>query len=368
MLHLTVSGTGRERGLQHGEALKDQIADHLGRWLHSIEQDLKTDPRAYLDDFLAKTDFLPAIERWTPDLLEEVRGIAEASNQPFDLVLARQLSDEEPWHRREVKLSANGFMGCSSVGACQNPGIETVIAQNMDVAQWCDGLQLLLRLQYPNGLEVLQFTLPGKINLAGLNNKGIGICCNTLSQLDYNRSGLPEDFVVRGVLEQGSLEDAIQFLESIPHASGQNYTLAGPGTDAVNLECSASSVTRFRADFNEQLVYHTNHPLTNKDQALMTKWSSALKPEERERFFYGTSLTRWPVMTDFLKKLGRTPTSDDMKAVLSQRDGPISRLGDPLTSNDNLTLGCLVMHLSENPTVEIAPGPPCKTPFEQFGF
>ncbi|WOE75487.1 C45 family peptidase [Alterisphingorhabdus coralli] len=368
MLELSVSGSARERGLQHGEALRAEIAEHLDRWFHSIETDLKTDPKAYLREFLESTDFLPAIDKWTPELLQEVEGIAEAANQPFDLIFARQLSDEEPWHRREVKMSAAGFEGCSSVGARQKAGEETIIAQNMDVAQWCDGLQLLLHIRYPDGLQVMQFTLPGKINLAGMNSAGIGICCNTLSQLDYSRTGLPEDFVVRGVLERRTLEDALSFLESIPHASGQNYTLAGPGTAAINLECSAKSVARYVPDFSTDLVYHTNHPLANTDRETMDSWTRDMTEAQLRQYYFGTSLERFPAMTTFLSNLKGPPDAEDMKALLSLREGGVSRRGDAHTQNDNLTLGCLIMHLSESPFMEIAPGPPCQTPFGRFEF
>src|SRR6185503_16969789 len=43
------------------------------------------------------TGFLAAIERHTPDLLAEVRGIADGSNVAFDRTLALNLMDEEWW-------------------------------------------------------------------------------------------------------------------------------------------------------------------------------------------------------------------------------------------------------------------------------
>ena len=37
-------------------------------------------------DFFAETDFVSSMERWTPDLLEEIKGIADGSEIPYDVV------------------------------------------------------------------------------------------------------------------------------------------------------------------------------------------------------------------------------------------------------------------------------------------
>ena len=47
---------------------------------------------------LAATRFVPAIEASTPELLEEVRGIAEGAGVSFERILAYNLMDEEWWY------------------------------------------------------------------------------------------------------------------------------------------------------------------------------------------------------------------------------------------------------------------------------
>ena len=77
---LVLEGTARERGRAHGEALRDLIHEHHSRWLDALQKQTGMDEQLYLDRLLAETNFMPAIERWTPDLLDEVRGIAEGAN------------------------------------------------------------------------------------------------------------------------------------------------------------------------------------------------------------------------------------------------------------------------------------------------
>ena len=104
LLVLTLTGDPRERGLSHGEEMREEIACHLELWREDLAKDTGMSPADYLDKFYAETDFFPAIEQFTPDLLEEVRGIAEGSRQDFRVVLIRQMSDEDPWFRQILKF------------------------------------------------------------------------------------------------------------------------------------------------------------------------------------------------------------------------------------------------------------------------
>ncbi len=207
---LVLNGTPRERGRQHGETLREKIHAHLARWLDFLGEDTGLDPRRYLAQMLADTNFIPAAERWTPDLLDELRGIAEGAKADFDLIFGRMLSDEEPWYRLGVKLGEGVFgENCSTLGVFEAGQPHPVIAQNMDTAWVMDGAQTLLHIKEPGqAVEALVFTAAGKISLCGMNNFGVGICCNTVLQLDYCADGLAEDFVVRCVLQRRSLAEA----------------------------------------------------------------------------------------------------------------------------------------------------------------
>jgi isopenicillin-N N-acyltransferase-like protein len=91
---LQLSGSAYERGLQHGKELRQEIARIVGLWKKDLQMQTKTDPDALLQKFLAETNFVPAIKKWTPELLDEIRGIAEGSGQPYPTILAHQLADE----------------------------------------------------------------------------------------------------------------------------------------------------------------------------------------------------------------------------------------------------------------------------------
>lgn len=366
---ISISGNGRTRGRQHGEELRDLVHAHQARWADSMRADLDMPVDAYLARLFGETRFLPAIERHTPDLLEEVRGIAEGAGADFSVTLARQLSDEEPWFRRKIKLETTAGRGCTAIGVDVGSDAPTLIAQNMDMPKWCDGHQILLDVDdHVSGARALVFTLAGKLSLNGLNAHGVGICCNGMSQLDHSVDGLPEDFVVRGFLTRKSLEEGLGFMRSIRHASGQNYVVGGPGGRAIDIEVSADRVVEWRPDADAQMVFHTNHPLANGDQAIYRQQAAGLDEAKRRRLFYGTSHLRMAVLgARFTAPYDRIDM-DGIKAALSDHNGPVCRHGEVEGMTDHYTIGCMIMELDASPRLHVAPGPPCETPFETHGF
>jgi hypothetical protein len=389
MRYLEVVGTGRERGLAHGEALRELIHEHLARWKQALVEDVVVDPDTYVDEFLADTDFVSAAARWTPDLLAEVRGICECAGTDWRYTFVRQLSDEEPWYRRGRKLGiwpgrsrlatrdapaqspagAAREKGCSSVGCNARDGQAMLIAQNMDTPTWYDGHQLLLKVVDPaTGVQAFVFTLVGKLSLAGMNSRGLGMTCNTLSQLDYNVGGLAEDFVVRGYLAQPDVQRGLDFLHQVPHASGQNYTVPGPAGEVLDLECSRRGVVAWRPWAGADRVFHTNHPLLSTDNALYRAQVEVLAPEQRARLTTETSRSRLDELRRWFADAAEPVTTARIKAALSSKLGPVCRDGEHEGRKDGYTLGCLVMTLGDAPLLELSPGPPSRTPFETFRF
>jgi isopenicillin-N N-acyltransferase like protein len=344
---LSLSGSPRARGRAHGEELRAEIADAMERWRSALARDIG-DAVAYLERFLADTDHPRAIERDTPDLMDEVRGIADGAGIPLADCLAYQLMDEEWRYRTDVTMNR-----CSGVGVFGEPGRPTLLAQNMDLPSHYDGSQVLLRID-DGASEALVFSAAGMIALDGLNSHGIGICCNTLAQLRTSPTGLPVAFTVRAVLASTTHDDALQFVKGVDHAVGQNFLVGGPDR-VVSLECSADSVREYQPHATR--VLHTNHPFVNDDfVAEQGRRIAALVETER----------RYDFLAD--RVLDDTAlTVDDIKALLADRTTPISKVPSP--DEPSITLGCLVMELSrDDPILHLAPGPPSETPFEVFRF
>ncbi len=358
---LVLEGPARKRGQIYGEALKPKILELIKLWKDSLHKLRGMNPDKYIDQFVEETNFLPSIKKWTPDLLEEVKGIGEGAGLDFKTIYAFKLLDEEWWYGREIRLSNAGPQAhhCSSLGVFKQGKIPSMVAQTVDISPYYDGFQVLLHIKYPSSsLESLVFTYAGLIVLIGMNNQSLGIGCNTVLQLNYSKDGLPVAFVVREFLEQSTPDDAIKFMHNIKHASGQNYLIGGP-EKVVSFECSANKVSQFIPYKGANRVYHTNHPLVNDDQSMYREMK--LPP-------YKNSEIRFNSLRSQLKDTSKKVNVETIKSILGSHDHsehPICRHKKP---GRGMTIAGLIMVLSSSPEIYVAPGPPCSTEFKIYKF
>jgi isopenicillin-N N-acyltransferase-like protein len=361
---LPLSGSPRERGRIHGEVLRPLIHEGVQRWREFLGRSSDMDVDSYLDLFVESTDFVPALDRWAPGILEEARGIAEGAGLSWRDVYAYQLPDEE-WLFRGAMIRARKAESehCSAL-AVFDPGRQSpLLAQNMDLPAFYDGTQVLLAMQNEAGeTEALIFTAAGLLATTGINRHGVGVCCNTVAQLAFRSTGLPVLGVVRQVLTQRTLSDAVTFVRSVSHASGQNYTIGGPD-GAVALECSATQVTEFRPMATR--VFHTNHPLANDDL------NDAARQADRDREAQGLSVLsnselRFRAVEKALADPGEEITVDAVASVLSDTDVPVCVVRSP--EGTGITFGSLIMELSVPPVLRLAPGPPAHTEYQTYTF
>jgi hypothetical protein len=349
---LRLEGEPYERGFAQGAALRAQVGAHLAAWLGSLAEAGLGEPRAYVAGLLAATDFVPAIERHTPDLWQEVQGIAAGAEIPPDLIFALQLLDEEWAHR--VRTAGGGALEkCSSVGIVSAGG-PTWIAQTMDLGGYTDGFQALLAPAADGDRPAaLVFTVAGMIGLMGVNAAGVGVCVNSLPQLPSAPQGLPVAFVLRRLLQATSLAEAAELVLSLPHATNQHYLIAAPG-GVRSFEASAAGVTEYRPP-DPSRILHTNHPLAAEGA-----------PEPAS--------ARVNTVARLLALQARlaagAPGLDEIKAALSSCDdpeNPVCRVRGEPGGLFAFTTGSIISAL-EPSRVEtwVSPGPPSCVAFARF--
>ncbi len=258
VLHL--NGTPYENGFQHGQVMKNRIVELVCLWKEDIEKNYQISADEFIKIFLDATDYIPAIQKWTPGLLDEIKGISAGSGVDFNTLFAFQLTDEIWTNARLLNIPHH----CTSVGVnnYKKNGSQNYIAQNIDITPFYHGFEILLDIKdKDSGTRKLVTTFAGYIGANGLN-KHIGITVNTLSDLKSSPDGLPVCCVVRGVLDKNSFEEAVQFIKTIKHASGQNY-IVGSKRDIISFECSSDLITEFWPDSSKTHTFHANKPLTN---------------------------------------------------------------------------------------------------------
>ena len=334
-----LAGSPRERGQTHGKVLRWQIARGLERWEAQVRKDTGRALADVVQEFHMATSFAAAIRRWTPELLEEVRGIAKGSGFDYDTILAYNFLDEWSWFARQRLRMKAAPTGCSAIGLRRGTGGHPVTAQTHDLDAREQELLAILRIHGTNGIRVISLTVGGVVAMSGCNDRGISINCNQLANgLPHSVAGLPVAFLLRGVLDQADFAAARRFIEEVPHASGQNYVLGGP-QDVCDLECSAQAVVE--VDAGSPVVLHTNHPLVQPD--LLTPEASA---ESRARLAFLES---------------RRPILGSMRDVRDALESP------PICRHPG-TVAAVASELSLPPRVFVTAGPPDSHPWRQVPF
>lgn len=369
---LTLTGSPRQRGRIHGESLRQEIHEVILRWKNSLAAYVSPSPDQYIHELVTQTDFMPAIERWTPELLEEVRGIAEAADMEFEDIFAFQLQDEEWWFGEQRKPPRpDDINHCSSISWRGDGHSATLVGQNMDMPSYMDGYQVIMRIQDSlSDLELTVFSTAGLLALNGMNNQSIGIVCNNLSQLNHSKVGLPVAFVLRGALAKKSFIQARDFLETLPHASGQNYIL-GSKDRLIDLECSANQVTRYAHSADSQWILHTNHPLANDDFYGLPPGVEAFS-EEMDEFFSAREVDSRTRYDTLCSRLGAGTKQIDLEAARSllsshdSRSNPVCRHFNPVLPW--MTIGTSIFIFGASPRAYICPGPPCVSEYTEVVY
>ena len=381
MIYLETEGSAYERGKIHGEALKKYIPrmmfEKITRYFGFTSYDL------FAKDILDKTNFLSTAKKWTPDLIDEIQGIADGAKFDFNSIFVRQLIEEMGWYwilraskenlqKLKDEFKTTTSQQCSALGVFDHAQDYTIIAQNADNSIGWVGVETLIHAKDPeSSMEWYHIGYPGLIGIYGMNNYSVGVCLNTVSPiLKKNLNGLGALFVSRLILNQKSVKDAVNLIQKLPHASGVNY-LIGDDTSVVDYECSPNQVKQFLPDQGSTRIYHTNHPIENTDLdddylTLLNKinFYGEYGPEKKRL----DTEARLDLLKHNLQENSRSITVEMIKKILSShnvKDYPICRHDLPSGAYTNMGL---IMELSKPPKLHISFGAPCKTEFSLYEF
>lgn len=343
-------GTSRQRGQMRGEILKALIWEQVERL--KVQAYLTgVDAGSYIDQFYKETSYVQAVEKWTPDLLEEVRGISEGCGIPFHEIFLLSCMDET-W-RYSQAMQGIAALGCTSLGCDRTENTPTLLGQNLDTDINSRNLVVLLQIREENDLEYFMVTYPGSIGIGGMNHAGVAVCVNTI-HLRSGRDGLPLQFRLREILRKKNAAEAGDFLKSIRHGAAQNVMI-GDRQRVVDYECSAEQAVQFIPYPGARRVYHANHHLANFD--IIPNYPT----------INDNSLNRMKYLEYRLKDDSKPVALENIQGILRSHTGPICYHGPVMGPGSN-TLFSVVYALGEQPELHLAVGNPCLVEYQKFTF
>ena len=371
---IEINGTPRERGLSHGQQMRTQINAIIDYGRESLQKAGGPPLEAIGAAFIQSTAHLQAARKWTPELVEELEGIAEGSGVDFGVLWASQCQDESYWF-------STGQLGqfpprpnpdrCSSLGVPALDGRPTLLAQNLDTPTLYNGYQTLLHIHYPGtNRQAYVVTEPGLVGICGLNSSPLGVCQNTLAlKLNYDPGGVPAMLVARHLIDHPDLDSAWNFLHEVPHASGINYMLADE-TSVEDYECSPGGAVWYQHGKEGSRVAHTNHPLVSKDHIQKERLSEDFRQLFQKSNVHSTY--RLGCLERTFYQAEGVMDVESIQRVLSSHEPPEFPVCRHKMEGEDIMRGMtnnsLVMVMSRPAEMHLTSGPPCMSEYRKFSF
>lgn len=285
--YVEVSGSSHEMGLQHGQ----QAAPLIDRYLGWIEKQTGKTRRELGRRARA---FLPLIQRLNPELLDEVRGLAEGAGLTFEEALVCQARGAA------ASAPAEGCTAFSFTGAATG-GRGPLAGQNQDLPPEFSDVGIVLHLIPDDGRpRAITFTFAGQLGYMGMNQQGVAHFANALGDARW-QLGLPHYPLKRHLLELSTVAECLEVLRSHRMCSPANMVFCDGAGAIADVEIRPEGIALFEGDDLEMRL-HTNHYLTDEFAPYET-FGHIGSPDRLKRLRQLVSQRRGDVTVDALKEI-----------------------------------------------------------------
>lgn len=357
---ITLAGTPYERGCILGTKMKQSIREFADT-VTAVHRENNAWLKASRDPLIAfcKRN-LGFLEKHSPDLLEEMRGIADGAMLTFDDILYLNTFLELEDLRAPGlggSILPDALWGCTTFNVTSEATADgrAYIGQTYDMEKYYEKYLCVLRIREDNGPDQLILTFAGILGLCGINAAGIGAVINKVVATDA-RPGVIYPFIMRKLLASPRIGDALGAVIYAPRASGLNYQLAG--SDVAF--CAETSAAWYELLEINGAIAHTNHYLGRTMRRFETaNWLS-----------HGGTMVRLQVATNFLKKHRGAITPEMLKELTRNHTNHprcICAHGFPGESENTAfhTSFGVVMD-PEAGWFEACPGNPCENEYQRY--
>lgn len=257
-------GSPFDRGHQHGLAYKDDIIKYAqerveivmgGSWTGGTEVARK-------DVLEIAEAMVSAHEAYSPRMMAETRGIAKATGLSLgECLIVSGFTDfvDAVYAQFQPETAGLAIDDCTAFivpdGVADGAGF---FGQTWDMHDTATEFVIMLDVQGADAPKAMVFTTTGCVGQIGMNEHGIAVGINNLLGAD-GQIGVTWPFVVREVLAQDNIEDAVKCITEAPLAGAHNYLIFDALGNGFNIE--AMSTRHHIMPLAETPIVHTNHCL-----------------------------------------------------------------------------------------------------------
>lgn len=207
------------------------------------------------------------VHQYSPHLLDELKGLSDGSGIDEESLMALNCRTEilPPDFLARAMATGNGNLQAQDTHANECTSLaftrennKTWLAQNWDWVGMQREALIVLHANPANAPAFITVTEAGMLAKIGINNKGFGVSLNILrSHNDGQKAGMPVHFLLRALLDCGSVKEACEFARQLPFASSSNIMIADSSGEMASLELSPDGCKVLSPDNNQ--LCHTNH-------------------------------------------------------------------------------------------------------------
>lgn len=265
---LEISGSFYEMGQQHGKAFADEIQRFTEDRIRLSSSEKWTGRTLSSEAVLRLADAcVEEHEKYAPELMDELRGMADATGLSLAaLIINNGFTDfidtvyavgDITQKARMPEYAADNCTAFLVPKEASADG-QAMYGQTWDMHESATPNVILLHGKPDNSAHFLSFTITGCVGMIGMNEHGIAVGINNIMAAD-GQVGVTWPFVVRKMLMQETIDDALACLLKARLAGAHNYLLMDKQGRGYNIEAMS---TRFHIDqLDKESLVHTNHCL-----------------------------------------------------------------------------------------------------------
>jgi isopenicillin-N N-acyltransferase-like protein len=231
------SGEPYERGYSYGEACREGISRFLKESFYDAFTLGMTSEASKEQMLLFAKRYTPYIEAYSPEIYEQMKGIADGSGKTLEEITLLFLHEESPI------LGEKEFMRhCTVIAAtgAATIGGETYVSQNWDESYedfWEGDKPLLLYERKKSGPDVLAWTYPGLLGAAGMNSEGLSITWTSTPRAPFE-IGVPTYVIIAEILRRKSIDEALEAIIKAKRAGSFKLTIADGNSEIYVVEAT----------------------------------------------------------------------------------------------------------------------------------
>lgn len=349
-MHYIFSGSYRQVGEEHGEALRDAIQNHL-----QIIYDLsfRTSGLQKNDALKTADAFAPFIQKYNLGFYEELQGLAAGANISFTEALLLQVRQEV------VNLGRFAIEEpeCTSFAVSPEYTVNKKMyaGQNADLSGDFESITNVITFAV-NGRPQIMMPVPaGQISYQGMNSEGIGANANMVRSKDWKK-GFPRYLLTRLALEQPTLQKACQALDGVTEcAAGRNILLSDYTGAIVDYEITPCARAATHA---EGYYVHANHFIAPKMISYEIGNAAELK----------NSMCRFDRLTQLIvENKGKIDRHMIRSFLRDHVNGDDSICMHAVPHHPYHTFSSMISNLTDR-VMEVAKGNPCETEYVTYEF